>query len=58
MEDLSRVDNFSALRWEDVGSDGNTSFDFRGPRGLGFEFPPGGSTGAGAAGEESISAAF
>ena len=38
MDDLSRVVNFLALCREDVGNDGNASLDFRGPRGLDFEF--------------------
>lgn len=54
MEDLSSVVNFLALRWEDVGNDGNTSLDFLGPRALGFEFPFGALTRTGVAGEMDI----
>lgn len=38
MDDLSRVDSFFTLGWEEVGKDGKMSLGFRKPRALGFEF--------------------
>ena len=55
MDDLSSADSFFVFGWEDdVGNDGNTSFDFRGPCVFGFESPLAEFARAGAAGEMGI----
>jgi hypothetical protein len=46
MDDLSSAVSFFSLGLEDAGNDGNTSFDFRGPRAFGFELLPLARTGA------------